>query len=116
MPRPAGLGICHAGWALGVGRRMLDDLRELTKAKVGRAGQNAANDSFQQAYGLAEAKLRAARAFVFEIWTDIEETLDRGEQLSTRQETLNRLALYNVTCERCERVCLQGRGYRRAAT
>jgi len=90
-------GICHAGWALGVGRRMLDDLRELTKAKIGRAGQNAANDSFQQAYGLAEAKLRAARAFVFEIWTDIEETLDRGEQLSTRQETLNRLALYNVT-------------------
>ena len=90
-------GICHSGWALGVARRMLDDLRELTKTKLGRAAQNAANDSFQQAYGLAEAKLRAARAFVFEAWTDIEHTLDRDEPLSTRQETLNRLALYNVT-------------------
>jgi hypothetical protein len=76
---------------------MLDDLRELTKARMGRAAQNVANDSFQQAYGLAEAKLRAARAFVFETWTDIEDTLDRNEQLSTRQETLSRLALYNVT-------------------
>lgn len=90
-------GICHAGWALGVARRMLDELRQLTKAKLGRAAQNAANDSFQQAYGLAEAKLRAARAFVFETWTDIEHTLDRDEQLSVRQETLSRLALYNVT-------------------
>ena len=89
--------ICHTGWALGVGRRMLDDLRELTKGKIGRAAQNAANSDFQQGYGLAEAKLRAARALVFETWTDIEETLDRGEHLSTRQETLNRLALYNVT-------------------
>jgi alkylation response protein AidB-like acyl-CoA dehydrogenase len=90
-------GICHSGWALGVARRMLDDLRELTKAKMGRAAQSAANDSFQSAYGLAEAKLRAARALLFETWADIEDTLDRDEPLSTRQETLNRLALYNVT-------------------
>ena len=73
--------------ALGVGRRMLDDLRELTKRKIGRAAQNAANADFLQGYGLAEAKLRAARAFVFETWTDAEETLGRGEYLSKRQET-----------------------------
>jgi len=90
-------GICHSGWALGVARRMLDDLRDLTKAKMGRAAQSAANDSFQSAYGLAEAKLRAARALLFETWADIEDTLDRDEPLTTRQETLNRLALYNVT-------------------
>ena len=89
--------ICYTGWTLGVGRRMLDDLQELTKGKIGRAAQNAANNVFLQGYGLAEAKLRAARAFVFETWTDIEETLVRGEHLSTRQETLNRLALYNAT-------------------
>ncbi len=89
--------VCHTGWALGVGRRMLDDLRELTKGKIGRAAQNAANADFLQGYGLAEAKLRAARAFVFETWTDAEATLGRGEYLSKRQETLNRLALYNAT-------------------
>jgi indole-3-acetate monooxygenase len=89
--------ICHSGWALGVGRRMLDDLRALTKAKIGRAAQDAGNESFQQAYGLAEAKLRSARAFVFETWTDMEEALERGEPISTRQQTLNRLALYNAT-------------------
>ena len=90
-------GICHAGWALGVARRMLNDLRDLTRAKMGRAAQNANHDSFQQQYGLAEAKLRAARALLFETWADLEDTLDRDEPLSTRQETLNRLALYNIT-------------------
>jgi len=90
-------GICHGGWALGVARRMLDDLRDLTHAKMGRASQRATQDSFHAGFGMAEAKLRAARALVFETWADIEDTLSRDELPSTRQETLSRLALYNVT-------------------
>jgi alkylation response protein AidB-like acyl-CoA dehydrogenase len=111
-------GICHAGWALGVGRRMLDDLRELAKAKVGRAAQNAANDSFQQAYGLAEAKLRAARAFVFETWTDHRgNARPRRAALHAAGDPQPPCALQrDLDGERCERVCLQGRGYQRAAT
>jgi alkylation response protein AidB-like acyl-CoA dehydrogenase len=90
-------GLCHGGWALGVARRMLDDLRDLTKAKMGRVAQAAGSDSFQSAFGEHEARLRAARAFLFETWADIEETLSRDEKPSTRQETLSRLSLYNVT-------------------
>jgi alkylation response protein AidB-like acyl-CoA dehydrogenase len=90
-------GICHSGWALGVARRMLDDLRDLTKAKIGRVSQATGNDSFQSSFGEHEARLRAARAFVFQTWEDIEETLSRNEQPSTRQETLGRLSLYNAT-------------------
>lgn len=87
----------HAGWALGVGRRMLDELCALAQEKSGRPGQLVDSDSFHAGYGDAEAKYRAARAFVFEIWSEIEETLGRGEPLSVRQKTLIRLALHHVT-------------------
>jgi alkylation response protein AidB-like acyl-CoA dehydrogenase len=90
-------GICHSGWALGLGRRMLDELAANTRAKAGRPGQTAGSDAFQANYGRAEAKLRAARALVFETWADVEETLARGESPSKRQETLIRLSLNHAT-------------------
>jgi alkylation response protein AidB-like acyl-CoA dehydrogenase len=90
-------GICHSGWALGVGRRLLDELRELVVAKAGRAGTVTDSDAFHESFAEAEVRLRAARALVFETWADIEETLDAGEPCTVRQDTLNRLALNNVT-------------------
>ena len=46
---------------------------------------------------MAEAKLRAARALVYETWQDVQETLDRGDALSMQQNTLTRLALQYAT-------------------
>jgi alkylation response protein AidB-like acyl-CoA dehydrogenase len=89
--------ICHSGWALGVGRRILDELAGMAQAKAGRAGQIAESDAFQMGYADAEAKFRAARALVFETWRDAWATLESGEQLSTRQSTLLRVALSHVT-------------------
>jgi alkylation response protein AidB-like acyl-CoA dehydrogenase len=89
--------ICHSAWALGVGRRMLDELLKLIEAGGGRAASLGDNHPFQGEYAMAEAKLRAARAFVYETWHDVEETLDRGEPLSIRQNTLTRLALQHAT-------------------
>ena len=54
-------------------------------------------ESFHEQFGLAEAKVRASRAFAFEAWRDIEATLDRGEEVGTRQITLARLALNYAT-------------------
>ena len=89
--------INHGGWALGVGRRLLDELSKLVRAKAGRAVANKNNDAFNEEFAEAEAKLRAARALLYEVWHGIEETLGNGYELSTRQETLNRLALSNAT-------------------
>jgi alkylation response protein AidB-like acyl-CoA dehydrogenase len=89
--------MCHSGWALGVGRRLLDELGALVHDKAGRAGARAGSETFHQDYARAEATLRAARALVFEAWGDAWETLRAGERMSVRQHTLVRLALTNAT-------------------
>ncbi|ONI83181.1 acyl-CoA dehydrogenase [Actinosynnema sp. ALI-1.44] len=89
--------IVHTGWALGVGRRLLDELKRYASGKFGT--HNAAVDTaqFHAEYATAEAKLRAARAWASQVWEDNENTLAAGEMLSTDQETLIRLALNHVT-------------------
>ena len=89
--------ICHSGWALGVGRRLLDELGALARDKAGRAGAQADNSSFLEGYAKAEASLRSARAFLYEQWGDVTATVMSGERPSVRQHTLVRLALTNVT-------------------
>jgi alkylation response protein AidB-like acyl-CoA dehydrogenase len=89
--------ICHSGWGLGTGRRILDELAKMAQSKSGRPGQLVDSDAFQLGFAEAEAKFRAARAFIFEAWRDAWATLQAGEQLSTRQSTLLRLALSHVT-------------------
>jgi indole-3-acetate monooxygenase len=89
--------ICHSGWAMGVGRRILDELAKMAQAKSGRPGQLTDSDAFQIGFAETEAKYRAARALVLESWRDVWATLEAGEQLSTRQSTLLRLALSHIT-------------------
>jgi alkylation response protein AidB-like acyl-CoA dehydrogenase len=57
----------HTGFALGIGRRVLDELRQLATAESGRPQtlpQRGGGESFLEQFGLAEAKVRAARTFV----------------------------------------------------
>ena len=89
--------ICHSGWALGIGRRLLDELVAAVKAKGGRASTQGASDQFQAQYAKAEATFRAGRALVLEAWRDVEATLERGEPLSVRQHSLIRLGMVNIT-------------------
>ncbi len=99
--------IGHSGFALGVGRRALDELAALARAKAPRRGSLpplAETEHFQEGFGAAEAKLRAARAFLYEIWGDIQASLDRGDAMTKRQMTLSRLALNHVTTAAAE-VC-----------
>jgi alkylation response protein AidB-like acyl-CoA dehydrogenase len=89
--------ICHSAWGCGIGRRMLDELTKTLKAKIGRAASLAESDSFQEQYAKVEGKYRAARALVYEAWSDVKETMDRGDALSVRQHSLIRLAMAHVT-------------------
>src|SRR4029453_11707809 len=90
-------GICHSGWALGIARRLIDELAKMVQAKAGRPGALADNQSFQEGFARAEGIRRAARALIFETWTDVRDTLARGEGLSVDQNTAIRLGTIHVT-------------------
>src|SRR5262245_59615014 len=90
-------GICHAGWALGVGRRMLAELRKLVQSKAGRPGARADNASFLGGSGQADGVHRAAREPLFEPWGDVTATRDSGDSMSVDQNTAIRLATIHVT-------------------
>jgi len=92
--------IGHSGFALGIGRRALDELAALMRKKTPRRGflpPVAETEHFQEGFGAAEASYRAARAFLYEVWGEIRDTLERGDSMTTRQMTLSRLALNHVT-------------------
>ncbi|SEF91989.1 Acyl-CoA dehydrogenase [Nonomuraea solani] len=89
--------ICHSGWALGVGRRLLDELARHARARTGRPGQIAGSDAFHTDFARTEATFRAARALVHEAWDDAERALDAGRLLDVREETMVRLALNHIT-------------------
>ncbi len=87
----------HAAWALGLGRRMLDELIGLVEAKAGRAGAQAEDPAFLEGFQVAEARLRSARALVHETWGDVAASFAAGDEMTVRQQTLARLALVNAT-------------------
>ncbi len=90
----------HTGFTLGLGRRILDELRALVHAPTGRPSPLAefgGSTSFQENFAAAEAKFRAGRAFCYEVWRDVQQTLDRDEPCSMRQFTLMRLSLNHIT-------------------
>ncbi len=89
--------MCHSAWACGIGRRMLDEIADSVRTRGGRAGTQATSESFLEHYAKAEGVYRAARAFVYETWTDAWRTLERGEHLTRRQHTLIRLGIAHVT-------------------
>ena len=89
--------MCHSGWACGIGRRLLDEIAGNVRERGGLENPQGASDSFQQSYAKAEGTYRAARALVFETWNDVQETMQRGSKLTTRQHTLMRLAMTQVT-------------------
>jgi alkylation response protein AidB-like acyl-CoA dehydrogenase len=89
--------INHGGWVLGVGRRVLDELAAVVRAKAGRPGAQTDTDAFAQRFAEAEVRLRAAKALLYEVWEEIEGTLADGREIPLRLHTLNRVALHNAT-------------------
>jgi alkylation response protein AidB-like acyl-CoA dehydrogenase len=85
--------ICHSGWACGIGRRLLDEIAGKVRSGIGRSGTQATSEAFHEQYAKAEGVYRSARALVYESWADVKASLERGEQLSVRQQTLIRLAM-----------------------
>ena len=89
--------LCHSGWALGIGRRMLDEVVRMIEERGGADSPQGSSPSFQEQYARTEGAFRAARAYLMETWGDAWDTLQRGDSLSIRQQTLIRSGLTHVT-------------------
>ncbi|MFH9981993.1 acyl-CoA dehydrogenase [Streptomyces sp. NPDC017179] len=85
-------GLHQAAWSQGVGRRMLDELRELTRRKDPSEGSPVTSDEFFAEFARHFSHVRGTMALLRETWRDNESTLATGAQLNDEQETMSRLA------------------------
>lgn len=86
----------HSSWALGIGRRILDEIATIARAKKGPFGLLGASASFKQAYAGAEAKYRAARAFCYECWSELDLALGDDERAGLNHIALVRMAMRHL--------------------
>jgi alkylation response protein AidB-like acyl-CoA dehydrogenase len=90
---PAG----HAAFALGIGRRMIDEIAGFAQTRAGRPGAIGDSESFREDYACAQAQLQAAHAFVFRSWEEAEAVFERGDRLTSREDSYLRLSMIHAT-------------------
>jgi alkylation response protein AidB-like acyl-CoA dehydrogenase len=91
----------HAGFAIGVTRRALDELAVLAKTKV-RMGASAFlkdDERFLHALGTLESRYRSARAWVREVFAALEETVLETGRIDLVENNAARQATVHVTQE-----------------
>ncbi|NGN39884.1 acyl-CoA dehydrogenase [Mesorhizobium sp. CGMCC 1.15528] len=86
----------HTTWALGVGRRMLDELAKLAAKRVDAFGKMNESATFKYEFARAEARFRSARAFAYQAWTSMAETFAEGGEASLEQIADVKLAMRHV--------------------
>jgi alkylation response protein AidB-like acyl-CoA dehydrogenase len=86
----------HTSWALGVGRRALDELATLARGRADLFGRLCDSASFRQSFADHEAKYRAARALVYSSWDALSERLARGEAPNLEEIAMIRLAMRHL--------------------
>lgn len=88
------LAVSLAAVAVGVGRAALDEIREMApkKTPVGRRRPLSAWNVAQLVIAEGEAALRSGRAFLMDAAGEMWATLERGDEPSTEQRALVRLA------------------------
>jgi indole-3-acetate monooxygenase len=86
----------HTSWALGVGRRILDELVKVIVNRTDAFGKSSDSASFKFQFAQAEARFRAAHALVYETWRGVAETCSRGEHPTFEQMTMIKLCLRHI--------------------
>ena len=100
--------IGHSGWVIGAARRMTDEIAADARTKSGRAGLLGESEKLWYDFGRAKARVRAARAFLFEVWRDVEASIEAGQSVSTRQISPVQLAkseVHEAGAEACNFAC-----------
>src|SRR5690606_3714691 len=88
--------LCHTAWAIGAGRRVLDEMAEVIRRRQDPFGKSAESATFKFKYAQAEAKYRSARAFAYESWQAIAHRTANGDKPTQNQMTLVKLALRHI--------------------
>lgn len=86
----------HTSWALGVGRRALDELARIAQGRADVFGKLTDSPTFKKSFADAEAKFRAATAFVYESWGALSDTIAAGGMASVEQIALIHLAMRHL--------------------
>lgn len=86
----------HSAFAVGVTRRMLDELATFARAKTGRAGLLGESESFWEKYARAEARAMAARALLYDVWAKVEQAIAEDRPMDRKLMTLVHLAKSEV--------------------
>ena len=96
------VGIGHAGWALGVGRRALDEIQCILtsgRARIG-GGQMREEQAIQRAFSQNTLALRSARLLVHDTIGNIVERLDAGDPMTKamQDELVSAVAYQTNVC------------------
>ena len=86
----------HTGWALGVGRRILDELARLARERRDVFGRLADSQTFKKSFAEAEARYRAARALVYDSWGAIDQAAAADRVAGLEPVALIRLAMRHL--------------------
>lgn len=88
----------HAGWALGVTRRVLDEVAAIagSTTRLGAASSLSTDQRFLYEFGVLEGRFRSGRAWVREVCTDAEAEAVREGAISARTAGLVREACRKV--------------------
>ena len=110
--------IGHCGFALGVARRALEEITRIadTKTRMGASSPIGDQPRFQHDLVFHDAARRAARALAVEVFTDLQDTVDRGDDPTVEQaQRARQVTTYaNAGRDRRGRLRLHVGGHRRA--
>lgn len=93
--------IGHAGFAIGVARRALDELRAIARAKV-RMGSGvvlAESERFLHSLGSLESRFEASRAWVYQVFDELERDVHETCKVNPRLCNVGRQATVHATQE-----------------
>jgi indole-3-acetate monooxygenase len=83
----------HSSWALGVGRRALDELARLAQERGDLWGKLGESATFKKSFADAEGQFRSASALVRESWASLSDTIAAGARPGVKEIALIRLGM-----------------------
>ncbi|MGZ5836227.1 MAG: acyl-CoA dehydrogenase family protein [Xanthobacteraceae bacterium] len=83
----------HTSWALGVGRRTLDELAKLALTRADAFGKLCDSPTFKLKFAEAEAKYRGAQALIYRTWESLDESYAQGRPGNLEQLTMVKLGM-----------------------
>ncbi|MRI33080.1 hypothetical protein EOPP23_08800 [Endozoicomonas sp. OPT23] len=95
--------ICHTGWVLGVGRRAIDEIRDISNAGRARAGQAPVKEQqfFARPFAKHSLAIEAAEELNRKIYREIIATVESGQPMTHTMFERTRAASTYIT-EVCE--------------